>query len=113
MHQDIRHVADVGGEEYGQGKQAAAGDPGAIMPGEFEAALQLGQCDAGEEDAGIGEWSVFKGANPDARGVAIDGAGDVVGIEVQVERVRNQADAPDGQHQRDQAVREIWARAGE
>ena len=83
------------------------------MRGQRQAGLELGQRDAGEEDAGVGERRVLERANPEAGGVAVDGAGEVVGIEVQVERVGNQAEAPDGRAAARSGGREIWARAGE
>ena len=66
------------------------------------ARLQLAESDACEEGTEVGERSVLEEAYQFSGTVAVDGADDVVGVQVEIERVGDEADGPEGDEENDE-----------
>ena len=62
--------------------------------------MQLAERDSGEEGADVGERGVLEEAEELGGAVAVDGADDVVGVQVEIEGVGDEADDPEGDEEK-------------
>jgi hypothetical protein len=102
MHEEVRSLADKVVEEDPYGGEADGGEDEALTRSENEGVLQFAKGDAGEEGADVGEWGVLEEADELGGAVAINGADYVVGVEVEIEGVGDEADDPEANEEGDQ-----------
>ena len=102
VHEEVGGVADEGVEEESDGGKTDGGEDEALARSEGESELQFAQGDSGEEGADVRERGVLEEADELGGAVAVDGADDVVGVEVEIERVGDEADDPEGDEEDDQ-----------
>jgi hypothetical protein len=102
VHEKIRCSQDDGVEEQADGGEADGGK-GEALPGcDLQGELELAEGDASEEGAGVGEWSVLEEAEELGGTVTVDRADDVVGVQQEIERVRDESDDPEAKKHEDQ-----------
>jgi hypothetical protein len=94
MHEEVRGVSDQSVEEDANDDEADDGENETLAWSEDEGMLHLSQRDAGEEGTEVREGGVFEKADELSGAVAIDGTDDVVGVEVEIKRVRDETDDP-------------------
>jgi len=87
VHEEVGGMADEGIEEESDSGEADGGEVEALTRGERESVLQFSQGDAGKEGADVGERRVLEETDESGGTVAVNGTDDVVGVEVEVERV--------------------------
>jgi hypothetical protein len=102
VHEEVWRAVDESVEEEADRGEAKRGEEKALAFGEGEGVLELAEGDSGEKGADVWERRVFEEAEKLGGAVAVDGAGDVVGVEIQVERVRDEADDPEGEKEKDE-----------
>lgn len=85
VHEEVGGVADEHVEEESDGAKADGREDEALTRSEGEGELQFAEGDAGEEGADVGERGVLEEADELAGAVAVDGADDVVGVQVEIE----------------------------
>jgi hypothetical protein len=105
VHEEVRSLADKVVEEDSYGGEAEGGEDEALTRSEDEGMLQLAKGDAGEEGADVGEGGVLEEADELGGAVAVDGADYVVGVEVEVKGVGDEADNPEANEESDQLQR--------
>jgi hypothetical protein len=94
VHEQVRCAIDQSVEKDADNDEAQRREDETLTRAEGEGVLQFAQRDTGKEGADIRKGGVFEEADDLGGAVAVDGTNDVVGIEVEIERVRNQADDP-------------------
>ena len=104
MDQKVGGVANERVEEESDGGQADGGEDEALTLGECEGVLQFAEGDSGEEGADVGEGGVLEEAYEFGGAVAVDGADDVVGVQVEIEGVGDEADDPEANEETDQML---------
>src|ERR1700735_1296209 len=100
MNQKIGGTAYEGIEEEPDEDEADGGEDEALTRGQDQRVLQFAQGNAGEKGASVGQGGVLKKADELGGAVPVYGADDVVGIQVEVERVRHEADDPEGEEEK-------------
>ena len=73
--------------------------------------LQFSKGHSSEEGADVGERGVLEEADEFGGAVAVNGADDVVWVEVEIEGVGDEADDPETDQEEDQVAGVVWARA--
>jgi hypothetical protein len=102
VHEEVGGMADEGIEEESDSGEADGGEVEALTRGERESVLQFSQGDASEEGANVGERGVLEETDESGGTVAVNGADYVVGVEVEVERVGDEANDPETDQEEDQ-----------
>jgi hypothetical protein len=102
MYQKVGGVADERIEEKADGDEADGGENEALTRAEDESVLQFAERDADEEGADVGERSVLEEAEELSGAVAVDGANDVIGVQVEIEGMGYETDDPKGNQEGDQ-----------
>ena len=102
MDHDVGQVLDRQIKNAPGGGEACKRDAEALAAREGEDALQLAERGAGEKRAEVGQRRVFEELDVEAAGVAVCGAGEVVGVEDRIGGVGDEADDPDGEKKSDQ-----------
>ena len=102
VHEEVGGVADEHVEEESDGAKADGGEDEALTRSEGEGELQFAEGDAGEEGADVGERGVLEEADELAGAVAVDGADDVVGVQVEIKGMGNEADDPKGDEEKNE-----------
>ena len=95
VHQEVGGAANEGIEEDANRHEAKGRQDKALTGREYDGMLQFAQGDAGEEGADVGEGGVLEEADELGGAVAVDGADDMVGIEVEIEGVGDETDGPE------------------
>jgi len=94
VHQQVRGVADKVVEEDSYDGEADGGEDEALARSDDEGKLQFAEGDSGEESADVGERGVLEEPYKFSGTVAVDGADDVVRVQVEIEGVGDEADDP-------------------
>ncbi len=94
VHEEVGGVEDEGVEEGRDCGEADGGENEALPRGQDKGVLQLAESDTGEEGADVRERSVLQEADELGGAVSVDRANDVVGVQVEVESVRDEAQDP-------------------
>jgi hypothetical protein len=105
VHEEVGGVADKGVEEESDEDETDSGEDETLARGEDESVLQFAKSDAGEKGADVGEWGVFEETEKLGGAIAIDGADDVIGVQVEIEGVGDETDDPEGDEESDQTLR--------
>jgi hypothetical protein len=102
MHQEIRSVSDQGVEEDANDDEADGRENETLTWSQDESMLQFAQRDASEKGTNIRQRSVLEETNELGGAVSINWAHNVVGVEVEVERVGDEAHRPKSHEKKDQ-----------
>jgi hypothetical protein len=94
MREEVWRMADQCVEEDSNECQADAGKKQTLTLADDQSVLEFAQGDADEEGADVRERGVFEEAYELGGTVAVNWAYDVIGVEQQIERVRNKTDDP-------------------
>jgi len=94
VHEEVRCAINQGIEKDADNDEAQGREDQALTRTEGEGVLQFAQRNTGKEGADIGKGGVLEEADDLGGAVAVDRTNNVVGIEVEIERVRDQADDP-------------------
>ena len=104
VHEEVGGMADEGIEEESDSGEADGGEVEALTRGEGEGMLQFSEGDAGEEGADVGERGVLEETDELGGAVAVNGADDVVGVEIEIEGVGDEANNPEADQEEDQVA---------
>jgi hypothetical protein len=102
VDEEVGGMAYEGVEEESDGGQAASGECEALTLRESKSVLQFAEGDSSKEGADVGERGVLEEPDELAGAVAIDWADDVVGVQVEIEGVGDEADDPEADEEEHQ-----------
>ncbi len=102
VHEEVGGVAYQGVEEESGGGEAEGGENETLAWSEGQGELQLAERYSGEEGADVGERGVFEETEELGGAVAVDGADDVVWVQIEIERVGDETDDPEGEKEKDE-----------
>ncbi len=102
VDKEVWRVENEGVEEDCDHCQADCREDETLALGQDQSMLQFAEGDAAEEGAGVGEGGVLKEADELSGAVTIDGNDDVIGVQVEIKGVGDEANDPEGYEEKNE-----------